>query len=522
MSRRQCCVIGCHNGGRKLKRWRDETCTIHNRVHFSCECPEPFRLHPFPTELQKPEARKEWTRRVCRQDEKKRSKIWVPNDDSRICSIHFVDGEPTEANPWPTQHMNTPRLHSTTPKPRKKPTPRTPVETSSKKGRGKKSTTSDETTASGSSVPTAASLDHDYDIPPAETDDTCQSCNAKDAQIRRLKQMNTKLKLEAASLKLNRTQRQFSYDKLTDDTKVQFYTGLPNRQALDQLYSYMAPKLKKIRFWRGASALPTGVRRFAKSPKKFGPRTKLSAKDLLVMALMKLRLGLLNEDLADRFGVSNATCSRALTATLKFLASELKCLIFKPSEEVQRANLPRRFRTSKYKKVRHIIDCTEFFIETPKNLQAKAETWSNYKHHQTLKCLVSITPTGHFNFVSEAWGGRISDKQLTQDSGFLDILERDEVVMADRGFPIAEDVALHHARLLIPPGKRGSHQMTQAEVAKTKDIANLRIFVEQAIRRLKTFRILKYELPISLIPQIDDMITVCAALCNLQQPLVKY
>jgi len=172
--------------------------------------------------------------------------------------------------------------------------------------------------------------------------------------------------------------------------------------------------------------------------------------------------------------------------------------------------------------VRHIIDCTEFFIETPKNLTVKAQTWSNYKHHQTVKCLVSITPTGHFSFVSDTWGGRVSDKELTQESGFLTTLCDDEAVMADRGFPIAEDLALHHAHLVMPPGKRGSCQMTTAQVAKTKEIANLRIFVEQAIRRLKTFRILKYELPITLLPQIDDMIIVCAALCNLQPPLVKY
>ncbi|KAI8490514.1 hypothetical protein Bbelb_317820 [Branchiostoma belcheri] len=50
------------------------------------------------------------------------------------------------------------------------------------------------------------------------------------------------------------------------------------------------------------------------------------------MALMKLRLGLLNEDLADRFGVSTTTCSCALTATLKVRASGMKRLIFKPSE----------------------------------------------------------------------------------------------------------------------------------------------------------------------------------------------
>ncbi|KAI8494615.1 hypothetical protein Bbelb_278410 [Branchiostoma belcheri] len=153
-------------------------------------------------------------------------------------------------------------------------------------------------------------------------------------------------------------------------------------------------------------------RAFAGSRRKFGPARKLCGRDLPLMTLIKLRLGLLNEDLADRFGVSTSTCSRVLTTTLKFLSSELKCLICKPAEEVQKANLPRRFQSQPYQNVRHIIDCT-VFIETPKNLEVKAQTWSNYKHHQTVKCLVSITPTGHFNFVSEAWGGRASDKQLT-------------------------------------------------------------------------------------------------------------
>ena len=93
--------------------------------------------------------------------------------------------------------------------------------------------------------------------------------------------------------------------------------------------------------------------------------------------------------------------------------------------------------------------------------------------------------------------------------------------MADRGFTIAEDLLLHRADLFIPSGKRGQEQFTKADVQKTKTIANLRIFVEQAIRRLKTFRIIKNELPISLIGNLDNIIIVCAALCNLYKPLCK-
>lgn len=47
-------------------------------------------------------------------------------------------------------------------------------------------------------------------------------------------------------------------------------------------------------------------------------------------------------------------------------------------------------------------------------------------------------------------------------------------------------------------------QMTESEVRKTKRVANNRIIIEQVIRRLKTFRIIQNELPVSLIPHVAD------------------
>ena len=79
-----------------------------------------------------------------------------------------------------------------------------------------------------------------------------------------------------------------------------------------------------------------------------------------------------------------------------------------PYKDVALHHLPR-----KYKNVRPIIDCTEMFIETPKDPKIKDATSSDYKHHHTLTLLVSIMPCGSFNFVSEAWGGRASDVAMT-------------------------------------------------------------------------------------------------------------
>lgn len=89
-----------------------------------------------------------------------------------------------------------------------------------------------------------------------------------------------------------------------------------------------------------------------------------------------------------------------------------------------------------YPNTRCIIDATEIFIEMPANPSAQQLTFSNYKNRNTLKALIGITPSGVISFISDLYGGNISDKKLTQFSGLLDLLEPGDAVMADRGFTI--------------------------------------------------------------------------------------
>ena len=69
-----------------------------------------------------------------------------------------------------------------------------------------------------------------------------------------------------------------------------------------------------------------------------------------------------------------------------------------------------------------MIDCFEVFIEKPTNLLARDQTFSSYKHHNTIKVLIGINPQGTISFISEAWGGRTSDKFLTENCGFKEKL----------------------------------------------------------------------------------------------------
>ena len=93
-----------------------------------------------------------------------------------------------------------------------------------------------------------------------------------------------------------------------------------------------------------------------------------------------------------------------------------------------------------WKKVSIIIDC--LFIERPSNLEVRATTWSNYKHKNTVKVLLGITPQGVISFVSDTWGGRVSDKYLTDHCGILKKLLPGDIVLADRGFDISESVGM--------------------------------------------------------------------------------
>ena len=114
------------------------------------------------------------------------------------------------------------------------------------------------------------------------------------------------------------------------------------------------------------------------------------------------------------------------------------------------------------------LNCTEVFIKRPKSLSAQTATWSDYKHYNTFKFLVGIAPTGSISFLSSCYGGRASDEFITRDSGFYNLLEIDDEVMANKGFQIQEDLLLHFCRLVVPPGANMKSQMTKSEVKKKR------------------------------------------------------
>ncbi|CAL9699712.1 unnamed protein product [Knipowitschia caucasica] len=249
-----------------------------------------------------------------------------------------------------------------------------------------------------------------------------------------------------------------------------------------------------------------------------------------MMVLMKLRLNLSQQDLGYRFKVSTSCVSNVFLGVVHVLFIRMRGFILWPDREDLQMSMPMEFRKNFGVKVSIIIDCFEIFIERPSNYLARAETWSNYKHHNTVKYLMGITPQGAVSFLSKGWGGRASDKHVTENCCLLSKLLPGDIVLADRGFDIKESVGLHCAEVKIPSFTRGKQQLSPLEIEATRNTAHSRIHVERVIGLVRNkYTILQHTIPIDYlhcpagcVPTLDKIVTVCCALSNLCGSVVPF
>lgn len=91
--------------------------------------------------------------------------------------------------------------------------------------------------------------------------------------------------------------------------------------------------------------------------------------------------------------------------------------------------------------------------------------------------------------------------------------------MAAKGFTF-EDILPLDVSLSIPPFLGMYDQMPAEDVIATQEIASLRIYVERAINKVKNFQIFDRVIPFSLFRVVNQMWSVYAMLCNIQDPLM--
>jgi len=197
---------------------------------------------------------------------------------------------------------------------------------------------------------------------------------------------------------------------------------------------------------------------------------------------------------------------------------DYKGLMF-PTIAVIKKKLPHVFK--KFKNIRASIDCTEFRCQVPQNYAQQGNTYSSYKHHTTMKCLIAVTPYGAACYVSDLYEGSKDDVTLFGECGFLDHVNPNDAFLVDRGFTIQDLLLSKQATIFIPPFKGKRTHFTKEEDIATKRIAKARIHVERFNERLKKFNLLNQVIPLTLAPIASQLVYVACCLVNFQKCLCK-
>ena len=312
MPKVNCAVVGCTNNKYRSNKWKNEVCEGHNKKKGECQCNRPFQLYCFPSTLRNNEQRQCWIKNMKRENANK--SIWKPKESDRVCSVHFADGVPTNANPDPTLHLG----YETTGKNTRRHLFRQPIPCKKRKVLRSTSTSSsysieselqhqqpsnccysrqcDENISSCSVL--SSFSEHSYVKTPSTKD--CDICTDKSELINSLVSKVNSLTLQVKKLKHGKQfgmrSSSFTWRSIKTDAKMNFYTGITSIIIFNTIFMLLQPYVSSMFYWKG----PIKYRRtFNKVRKIKVLRKKLSQRDEFLLVLMRLRLGILNEDLAD-------------------------------------------------------------------------------------------------------------------------------------------------------------------------------------------------------------------------------
>ena len=129
-------------------------------------------------------------------------------------------------------------------------------------------------------------------------------------QISKLNQEINDLKTENALLK-------FTLSNIADSDKKSL-SILGFQVALMAFYRFLGPAVYNLTYWNSKVEDSTCVHKQKGCPQALAPLEEF------FLVLVRLRLGLLEQDIADRFGLSCATVSRSFATWINFLLLKVK------------------------------------------------------------------------------------------------------------------------------------------------------------------------------------------------------
>ncbi|XP_059181879.1 uncharacterized protein LOC131960636 [Centropristis striata] len=236
----------------------------------------------------------------------------------------------------------------------------------------------------------------------------------------------------------------------------------------------------------------------------------LPVRTQVLMTLMKLKTNCTMGDLSRRFITPRSTAIKIISYWIDKLEEVLRPLILWLPKETIHATMPGAFKKD-FPNTTCMVDFSESRLENPKHSDS----------HHTVKYQVAVAPCGLIMFISAAYGGRCSDKLITEDSGILDYLTPRDEVMLVQGSSIKDLLLERDVILVMPSFTENQRQLTEEQVTCKRKTTQVGVHVKRAIRRLKTYKILSQGVSVTMAPKINKILTICAALVNLKEDLVR-
>ena len=245
----------------------------------------------------------------------------------------------------------------------------------------------------------------------------------------------------------------------------------------------------------------------------------VSIENQMFMTLMKLRRYSTNFELSSFFSISESSVKNIVYTWIIFMSKQWREANIWPSQNLVRHFMPSDFK-SKFPKTRIIIDGTECPIKKPKAPRAQQSTYSTYKNRNTIKILVGSTPGGLVNYVSPAYGGSTSDRQIVERCKIVGACDPGDSVMADKGFNVQDLFATANVHVNIPTFFKKKNRMTGKIVVNDRKISSKRVHIERIIGLGKTYRILTCPLTGTETKLSSHITFVCFMLCNFKTCIV--
>ena len=137
-----------------------------------------------------------------------------------------------------------------------------------------------------------------------------------------------------------------------------------------------------------------------------------------------------------------------------------------------------------------------------------------------MKVLVGCSPGGLISYLSPAYGGSVSDRQIVERSNLPTICDPGDSVMADKGFNVQDLFAPSDITINIPTFFKKCNRMTRKIVLRDRKISSKRVHIERVIGLAKTFKILTTPLSRAETKLSSDIIFVVFMLCNFKQCII--